>query len=467
MSISAKPEISRSTIIKWIISVLIGCIFVIIPDNDVYTYGIKWFLALTAFGLALSAFELVSAGVIGILLPGSWLLLNIAPANVCLQIWGSSTAILVFGALFIGVSFERCGLLQRISYLIMSKVRGGYFSLLVTIMAVCILMNILTNGQSYVVSGALFAGMFISLGKEKRNLGVGICTATLLGSATSHSYTYLATSWSILFANAEGYPGADLITPASIILHNWPMFFVSLLILFIVSKWYKPEEYNSDNKYFKQKLQEIGPITYREKANCAIMLVLLVLIFTTSIHHISIDVIMGLTPLLLFLPGVNGADSETLEHFPFPMYVFILTCGSIGSVATYLGLGDTIFSYFEQIVGSNASTFKLLLLVFILVFLLNFVMTPMAFFSLITGPICALAVSQGYSVQPFLYAINACAEAILLPYEYVPYLIIFGFGMMNTVDFIKTNILRSILFFSGVLFILLPYWQILGLFEIK
>lgn len=464
MSMSVRPQVSRSTLVKWCISIILATVFVIIPTGDVYTYEIKWFLAITAFGLALSAFELVSTGVIGILLPALWLLANVAPANVALQVWGSSTAVLVFGALFIGVTLEKCGLLQRISYFIMSKVKGGYFSLLATVMIVCVFLNIITNGQGYIVSGALFAGMFYALGKENRKLGVGLCMATLLGSCTSHSYTYQAVAWSIILPSAEGYEGADLVTPASIMLHNWPMFFVSLLILFIVSKWYKPAEYSVDNTYFKEKLSKLGKMSHREKANCVVMLILLVLIFTTSIHHISVDVIMGLTPLLLFLPGVNGADEKTLRQFPFEMFFFVLSCGTIGSVATYLGIGDIIFDYFEQIVGTNASIFKLLILIFALVFILNFFMTPMAIFPLITGPLCALAVSNGLSVQPFLYAINACSEAILLPYEYVPYLLIFSFGMMSTVDFVKTNLLRSVLFFAGILFVMLPYWHLLGLY---
>lgn len=467
MSSNIKPYVSRSNLIKWVISVILAAIFIIIPIGDVYTNEIKWFFVVTVFGLALSAFELVSVGVIGILMPGAWLLFKVAPANIALQVWGSSTAVLIFGALFIGVSLERCGLLQRISFLLMSKVRGGYFMLLFMIMLVCVILNIITNGQAYVVTGALFMGMFISLGRENRNLGVGICMATLLGSCTAHSYTYQATAWSILMSAAGQYPGAELITPASVMLHNWPMFFVSLIILFIVSKWYKPEEYNANNEYFKLKLQKLGKMSYRERSNCIVMMILLVLIFTTGITHISIDVILGLTPLLLFLPGVNGADEKVLRQFPFEMFFFILSCGSIGSVATYLGLGDILFEYFGDLLGGDISIFKLLLLIIGIVFVLNFFMTPMAIFPLVAGPLCALAVDAGMSAQPFLYAINACSEAILLPYEYVPYLIIFSFGMMSTVDFLKTNILRSVIFFAGILFIMLPYWQILGLFELS
>ena len=70
---------------------------------------------------------------------------------------------------------------------------------------------------------------------------------------------------------------------------------------------------------------------------------------------------------------------------------------------------------------------------------------------------------MGLSPIPFAYAVNACSEAILLPYEYVPYLIVYGFGMISMKDFIKVNILRSVLFFGGFLLILIPYWMLIGL----
>ena len=90
-------------------------------------------------------------------------------------------------------------------------------------------------------------------------------------------------------------------------------------------------------------------------------------------------------------------------------------------------------------------------------------MTPTAIFAMISEPMCIVAETLGYSTVPFLLATNACSEAILFPYEYIPYLIVFSFGMMSMKDFIKTNVLRSVLFFAGFLVILIPYWMIIGL----
>ena len=42
-------------------------------------------------------------------------------------------------------------------------------------------------------------------------------------------------------------------------------------------------------------------------------------------------------------------------------------------------------------------------------------------------------------------------------------MIVYGFGMITMKDFLKINILRSVIFFAGFLLILIPYWMLIGL----
>ena len=73
-------------------------------------------------------------------------------------------------------------------------------------------------------------------------------------------------------------------------------------------------------------------------------------------------------------------------------------------------------------------------------------------------------IPEGLAVAvPFAYAVNACSEAIIFPYEYVPYLVVYAFGMISMKDFIKYNIMRSAIFFVGFLLVLVPYWMLIGL----
>ena len=192
--------------------------------------------------------------------------------------------------------------------------------------------------------------------------------------------------------------------------------------------------------------------------------ILLVYIFTIGIHKLDLNLGFATIPWLVFLPFVKGADKDTFKRMNVPILVFIAACMSIGSVANYLGLGEVIAIVCNQLLSGSTNPFAILAVVFALVFGLNFLMTPSAIVSLITVPVCMLAVNAGLSPIPFVYAMSACSEAVIFPYEYVPYLVIYAFGMMHMKDFIKTNILRSALFFAGYLLLLVPYWYLIGLF---
>ena len=90
-------------------------------------------------------------------------------------------------------------------------------------------------------------------------------------------------------------------------------------------------------------------------------------------------------------------------------------------------------------------------------------MTPMAIWALLTAPLMQVAIDLGLNQLPFLYCLLSCAEAIIFPYEYVPYLTVYAFGMMTMGDFIKLNTVRCAIFVAGFLGVLIPFWMLIGL----
>ncbi|MBQ2860601.1 MAG: anion permease, partial [Peptococcaceae bacterium] len=156
-------------------------------------------------------------------------------------------------------------------------------------------------------------------------------------------------------------------------------------------------------------------------------------------------------------------NDGTIKKINWQMIFFIASCMSIGTVASSLGIGDVIADVCRGLLQGNTSPAAVLFIVFAIVFVLNFIMTPLAIYSLITAPILLLVTQMGFDPAAFAYAISVCSEAIIFPYEYVPYLIIYAFGMISMVDFIKWNLFRSIVFFGGFFVVLMPYWHLIGL----
>lgn len=285
----------------------------------------------------------------------------------------------------------------------------------------------------------------------------------MLGCATSHAYTYHVAAWGVISQLGAPFLGDDVVTPFSIIIHNWPLFIISVILLWVVSKWYKPEEDLGDIAYFRQHLAKMGPISRREKANAVVLGVLLLYSFTVNLTGLDLNYGFALIPFALFLPFINGATQQTVEKVNFEMLFFVAACMAIGTVATNMGLGDAIAEACLKALGGNTSPMLIIAIIFGIVFILNFLMTPMAIWSLITIPLLTMVTNLGFSALPFAYAINACAEAIIMPYEYVPYLVIFSFGMISMKDFVVFNIVRSIVVLLGIVVVLTGYWHLIGL----
>ena len=207
----------------------------------------------------------------------------------------------------------------------------------------------------------------------------------------------------------------------------------------------------------------MGKISRREKVNAFMLVLVLIYIFGVDIHKLDVNLGFALIPWIVYLPFLEGADDKTVRKINFDMVFFVTACMGIGTVASSLGIGVAITGVLESILAGSTNPLMITALIFLIVFALNFLMTPLAIFALIVDPVLAMVVDLGFNPIGFTYAISVCSEAILLPYEYVPYLIVYGFGMMRMNDFLKYNIIRSIIVFLGVVFILTPYWLLIGI----
>ena len=369
---------SNSRYIKWGAVLALMLICFIIPEQGIYTYQVKMFLTITVFGLGLAAFELVPTMFISVVMPVLWVLLKVAPASVVMSPWVGTTFLMIMGALFMAATLEDCGLLKRVAFYLMCKVKGSYFALLVSLFFVGVLLNIMTSGRAYLILAPLALGLCISLDGVGKKLGAGLAAAVMIGACQSHVYTFQATAWAVIYQAAADFITTQDITALSILLHNWPMMIVSLFTIWVVSKWLKPEEGLGEITYFQKRLEEMGPISKREKVNAAMLILLLVYIFTVGIHKLDVNLGFALIPWLVFLPGLDGADEHTFKRYNFPTIFFAAACMSIGNVAGSLGLGQVLAEASKSLLGGSPSPFAIVAIIFLITFGLNFLMTPMA-----------------------------------------------------------------------------------------
>lgn len=112
----------------------------------------------------------------------------------------------------------------------------------------------------------------------------------------------------------------------------------------------------------------------------------------------------------------------------------------------------------------DGGVYKAGIFLWLLAFVLNKIMTPLAAgaaFAPIVAQICA---STGINPVPFFLIMCNCFDNVLFPYESAPALQTYAFGMISMRQFIKMMGVKTIINFIWIIVIMVPYWTILGLF---
>ena len=170
---------------------------------------------------------------------------------------------------------------------------------------------------------------------------------------------------------------------------------------------------------------------------------------------------MALIPWLLLFPGIGCAKKEDVSKMNFGMVFFICACMAIGSVATSLGLGALLQEVVTPLL-SGKSVFVLFLAIWVIMFLGNFVMTPLAMLAAFTVPFLAIAETFGVNPISVLHFMLTAYDQIIFPYEYALYLIFFSFGMISMKDFMKFGAAKTVLNFIICFALLIPWWMFTG-----
>ena len=455
-------KMDNSTKIKWIITCVVTAIVFLIPTNDVYTKQMSLFFTVTVFGLFLMAFEFFDVIVVSIIMPMGWIALGVTNAAGAMSGWMNTIMYMVVGAYFMANALGESGLLKRIALWIISKSGGKWTGLLFGIFLACVVVSILTFGLSYIILATLCIGIIKSLDLPMPGKASAmICFACMLGCCSSRCFIYAPSTYAVVIAQGQLIDPDFAITAVQAFTHNFPMFLVSVITLFVVNKCWKSDISMHTADYFKKELQEMGQMGTVEKKAAVFMVVFFVLLLTGPWTGVDANLLFAIAPWILLLPGINVATAKSVHQLNWQNVFFIASCMAIGTVASSLGIGNIIANYATPIL-QNVSQFGFFGIIFAITFVLNFFMTPMAIWSLMTVPLCDIAVNIGMNIRPVCYSLVMCSEAILLPYEYVPYLVVYSFGMISMSDFLKLNIVRCIFYLIGFMCLLVPYWTLIG-----
>ncbi|MGM9608527.1 MAG: SLC13 family permease [Oscillospiraceae bacterium] len=457
-----QSKYSTSYLVKIGVTVLIPVLIMLIPLSDVFTSNIRIFFAITVFGLLSLAFELLPMMMVSCLLPASYLFLGLAEAGRIFGMWTTVNPLMLVGAFLLANILDEIGLLKRIAYWLAIRCGGSYAGIIV----VSILVGVISRFLGSAVVGAVFCyGICKSLNLKGRPAAAGIMLSGAVACGTAAFFIYTPMDMSIILGYLQGIDPEFTITYSSFLLQNLPAVLFLVAYGFLAYKMFKDDGGISGKAYFQEEYAKLGKMKRNEKIAGVLTILLVIFLFTTSLHHIDAAWGFIVIPWLMFLPGVNIDAPNAIKNINIHVIFFAVCCIAIGNVAMAVGVGDlisaTVVPIFEAL--QNVGNYLVYLVTWIFGFLLNFILTPMAMLGVGTMPVAEIAANLGIGVKGMLYLFYLTTDAIVMPYESMVYVIPFAFGMIKMKDFIKFGAVRVIIALLIALFIMVPYWTLIGI----
>lgn len=164
----------------------------------------------------------------------------------------------------------------------------------------------------------------------------------------------------------------------------------------------------------------------------------------------------------MYFPGLKIGTAQNVKNIDFSMVFFCVACLSIGITSSYLGIGQLVADLLIPVLAPLSSTW-IVGAIYVVAVVLNFLLTPFAVLAGFSEPIAQIAAGLGINPLGALFGLYLGLDQILLPYEYLSYLIFYAFGLIKMGDFMKITGLKMALATLLVFFIMIPWWSLQGL----
>lgn len=453
-------QLSSKTLFMWLVTIGFPVAILCIPTNDVFSLQIRLFLALTLFAILTFAFENMPQTMIAILLPIAYVVTGIAPAEKAFGPWMQYVPWMVLGGLILADALNSAGLLKRIAYKCIIITGASYNGILIGLALAGTVLNIFIPSQAVVPMAALSYGICVALNLGYSRESAGIMLTAAMGALLPELFFYNPNTM-IVFGVGESVAGPTPITWMEYFLNNCISMLFLVIMVIVAIFIFKPKQTINSKEYFISEYEKMGTMNIREKKGAAVCIFLFIVLLTGKYHGIELGWCFASIPMLLFCPGIDVGRPEDLRNANYGFILFVTACMCIGSVAGYLGIGQIVSTIAIPMLEGHGSTF-VMMFVWTLVMLLNFLLTPLAIQAAFTGPLVDIVSSLNINPQALYILIKHACDQVILPYEYAQYLIYFSFGLIPLKEFIKLQGTKMLVSFLFVLLILLPFWRLVG-----
>jgi len=456
---------NKSTVIKWIATIMIGTVLLLLPTNETLTPEIKKYLFVTIVGILSVAFELIPVLATALLIPAGYYLLGVATIGEALAGYTNINFFMVFGAFLFAFTMMESGFLDRVAlWGIIHIGKGNFTRTMYAMVFVGMVIGFITLNSQQMILITLAMGIIAAMKKDVGIESALLMNTTALGYLTVRLAMYFPLQHALLSSGGISVDPNFAIEWADPLIYGWIFLPATFFIVFVYSLIYKTKNFTFGEGlgYLNEELHKKGAMSKKEKKAAVYMIVIMILIATGSLTGIAASKIFICVPFIAFLPGINLANAKTFNRIPWGTLLLVPACLAFGSLGTKLGLGELLQATFMPLLeGTNA--FGFLGVVFLLSTILDFVLTPLAILTLLATPVAQMGASLGIDPMASMLTLYYSVEAIFMPHESTGYLLMYSFGMMKMKDFIALQGIKSVLIFIVFIALVIPYWMMMGL----
>jgi len=461
---------NKKAIIGWLTAVVLMLIVFAIPTTELFTAEIRKFLMATVFFVAIMAFELLPNFIIAVLLPATYVLIGLADIPTAFASYASQNVWMALGAFVLGNVMDQTGLLKRISYAIIRAMGGSFKGAVFGAFLVAFIINFVTFGAGWVTCLPVVIGIVKALDLKPGKESALVCFAGLVGGCDAGCFVYVPSSQAWLDTFIQPFMPeftSNFFTP---LVYNGFMLVGGILFLIIMLWIYDRQNkknpgqmtVGATKEYFDTLYKELGKITPNETKS--FILFALLLVYTIAAGFCGWPTAYGfmVVPYLAYVPFIRCDDGEALKKTQFQGLFFYASCIAIGSVGALVGFTNMLATLAMPLLEG-----KSLLVACIIMILIGTVtklaLTPSALLGGFGGAYAQIAATLGMHPAAAVYLLFSCSVYVFFPFGITGYLLMYSSGYIPMKEFLKNQIVKTILIWIVFVVIWFPLLNLLGM----
>jgi anion transporter len=408
-------------------------------------------LAITAFGGIMWVFMVMPFAMTGLLMLLMYVAFRVVPYGVAFSGFSQASIWMILYSFLLAKAVEKSGLGNRIGLIILTRfAKLTYSKLIITFMVLMFIGNLFVPSYAayVVVLIGLAQGVLKALGQptdQRTQLSAGlVCFFGMLGLINGKNFISGVIGNSVITGMLLESTGINITWTQWALAFIWMIPFPLITTYFYCMKVYKPEiEFNRPGmrEELKANLKALGPLSPSER-NVAILFLIVLFLWITRLGGLSVQMATGIVSFALLLPKIGALTYDDLCKINYPMFIFIGSAVSMGTVLSQLGIDEWIASYLTALpIIQQGSYFTIATILFLLIVVAHVIMESLAQAALFMPVLMKMGVLPPHQLAGI---VSAGIHVYQFPFQSSPIAISLGFGLVDGRDLVQYGLFLSV-----------------------